>query len=138
MVLRLFQAWYWLDPLASFPNRWAAAYDLRRPESERNDILQEGLFRASICCSHPDYCRKVKEVYGTIDSLRSCRAFKSTAQSHGLHGLTTSMGLERLLSTVKKATPARLPFAERVLAAGLLTQWIKPHMSANGLKDIKL
>jgi hypothetical protein len=42
------------------------------------------------------------------------------------------MHVERLFSQVKKATPKKLPLAERVCAAGLLTQWMRPHLQAGG------
>ena len=42
------------------------------------------------------------------------------------------MDNERLFAGVKKATPSKLPYAERLMAAGLLTQWLKPHLAEGG------
>jgi hypothetical protein len=36
------------------------------------------------------------------------------------------------LQVSKKATPSKLPYAERLMAAGLLTQWLKPHLAEGG------
>ena len=48
------------------------------------------------------------------------------------HAKVCNMHLERLLALVKRASPGKLPYAERVCAAGLLTQWISPHLSEGG------
>jgi hypothetical protein len=42
------------------------------------------------------------------------------------------MHLERLLSDIKRASPAKLPYAERVCAAGLAAQFLKPHLASGG------
>ena len=42
------------------------------------------------------------------------------------------MHIERMLSLVQKATPSKLPYAERLLAAGMLTQWLKDHTAQGG------
>ena len=39
---------------------------------------------------------------------------------------------EPLCTSEKNATPQHLPAAERVCAAGLLTQWLKPHIQEGG------
>ena len=124
------QAWYWLEPLKDFPHRWVACFDERRCEVERDAIFDEG-WSQPICCSHPHFCRKLKDprMYQAVDSLKKCVSFKSAVLGYARQGRVSNMHSERLLSSVRRASPAKLPYAERVLAAGLLTQWLRPHMS---------
>jgi hypothetical protein len=125
------QVWYWLSILTEFPLRWVAAFDVRRSDQEQADIMEEG-WRQPLCCKHPNFDRKIPNVYTTLSQLRRCPCFKSSCIGMGSRGRVTNMGLERLLGLIKKASPARLPYAERLLAAGLLTQWLKPHLAAGG------
>ena len=37
------QVWFWMDPAADFPNRWAAAVDTRRTTMEQNVIWKDGV-----------------------------------------------------------------------------------------------
>ena len=61
-----------------------------------------------------------------------CKAFGSSVRGMGSRGKLTNMDNERLFAGVKKATPSKLPYAERLMAAGLLTQWLKPHLAEGG------
>ena len=122
---------FWLGEFREYPHRWVAAVDVRRTQAERDDILKTG-FANNICCQHPFFCRRIRQIYSTLDELRRCRAFINS--SHGLarHGDCCNMNCERQLALIKSATPQRLPFAERLCAAGLLTQWLGPHTRAGG------
>lgn len=44
----------------------------------------------------------------------------------------TNMHIERLLSLIKSASPAKRPYVERVLGAGFLTQFLQSHKAHGG------
>ena len=125
------QVTYWMFSVTEFPFRWTAAFDVRRSSTERSAILFEGWSRY-LCCKHPDFDRKMGSVYGCFTELERCKCFESSVQGLGSRGMVTNMKNERLFAQVKRATPSKLPYAERVLAAGLLTQWLRPHIADGG------
>jgi hypothetical protein len=74
----------------------------------------------------------METLYPSIEKLREDKCLRGCLQKLGKHGNLCNMECERLLSSFRKATPDKLPHAERVCAAGLLTQWLRPHLKANG------
>ena len=70
--------------------------------------------------------------YTSLAELQACKCFKSCVTNLGTNGEITNMRNERFFAAIKKATPANLPHAERLLAAGLLTQWLRPHLAEGG------
>jgi hypothetical protein len=127
---------YYLGPLSDFPNRWASAFDPRRSAQEQRQILKEGYTRP-VCCKDPNCCRKVATIYQTLEELVACEEFKSIWRSRGAKGKNTNMHVERILGLVKKSCPAKLPFAERLLASGLLSEWLKTH-TKDGSNDPRI
>ena len=84
-------------------------------------------------CCQDDVCdRKVHETYVYLAELKACICFKSSTRKMGIMFKVCSMHIERLFAQVKKATQAHLPAAERVCAAGLMCQWLRPHFQAGG------
>ena len=114
-----------------FPFKWASSQDLRYTPAQRDQIYHDGWTR-NICCKDPTSDRKVPLVYGSLSELKACVCFKSAVSHLGVHAKACNMNLERLLALVKKSTLGRLPYAERVCAAGLATQWLRPHLREGG------
>ena len=54
------------------------------------------------------------------------------ASAAGLASSVSQMHCERLLSGIKAATPSKLPYAERLCGAGLLSMFMRPHIAAGG------
>ena len=71
-------------------------------------------------------------IYTSLAELQACKCFKASVVNLGENGEITNMRNERLFAAVKKATPAKLPHAERLMAAGLMTQWLRPHLAEGG------
>ena len=126
------QVWYFLSDLEDFPHKWVQAVDPRRSIAERNAIYDEG-WKQRICCKDPNVCRKLPFIYSTLEELRACPCSRSVVKGYARHGKTNNMNVERVLNLVKKSTPTRLLYAERVCAAGCLQQWLSPHILSGGL-----
>ena len=84
------QVWFWMDPAADFPNRWAAAVDTRRTTMEQNVIWKEG-WEQSICCQDPFFCRKLRDTYESLQQLQTCKCFRSGAKKLGKTGKLCNM-----------------------------------------------
>ena len=123
---------YWLtEVFHDFPYRWVAAFDKRRTPFERKEILRIGYTR-NLCCKTPFFDRRVGITYASLAELEACKCFESSCTKWGKYGRSTNMNMERVLSEVRRATPSKLPFAERLCAAGLLTQWLHGHKAQGG------
>ena len=114
-----------------YPFKWVSTQDVRLSSEERDKIYHAG-YHQCICCANANFCRKLKFAYVSVEELKACQCFASSVQNFGKRGKSNDMHLERVLAEVKKATPARLPHAERLCAAGLLTQFLTPHLKEGG------
>lgn len=94
----------------------------------------------NVCDLEPDMAAKLHA--SMID-----RSPENIARDRGLHealllwdrcAKLSNMHTERLLSQIKAACPEKSgkPWLERMVAAGLLTQWNAAHLAAGG-RDIK-
>ena len=125
------QVWFWLGPLKDFPFKWVGTQDPHNSTEEQEAIYEER-FNQFHCCKDEGFDRKLVRIYPTFEELRICKCFSKCVSKMGRQAKVLSMELERLLAQISKASPEKLPHAERLCAQGLMCQWLRPHLQQGG------
>eukprot|EP00969_Alexandrium_andersonii_P308173 13621483-Alexandrium_andersonii.AAC.1 len=84
-------------------------------------------------CNKDDwFSLKLMDIFQNSAELGSDACLKAALLNWGRCAKVTNMHVERMLSRLKRATPAKLPYAERLLAAGAVAEWLHRHAKAGG------
>ena len=91
----------------------------------------QALYDRPDCCVDEHFTDKARIIGGTTAGFNKSMGLKAALRSWAMHSSLTNMGTERLLSLVRRSCPSRC-YAERMVAAGYLTQVQQVHRSAGG------
>ena len=72
-------------------------------------------------------------MHDSLDALKLDGEVRQALQTWSHKTRLCNMHTERDLALVKQASPMKNPLAERLAAAGLLTQWLRSHRAAGGV-----
>ena len=123
------QTFYFFEEmLDSLPLKLLRMVDVRRDCVQETMPIAREVIDGYMCDSDPEVCGKLRVMYPTAEALANCPEFRAVLQQWGRTGKLCNMQTERMLKAIKTATPDKCPHLDRMLSAGLLTQWLTRHV----------
>ena len=112
----------------TWPFPLAKIADVRLDSQDREKVIDE-LWAAHDCCLEEHFGKKLRALYESRDTGRSCSRWSSAVARHTK---LANMELERLLALMKASTAEKYPLVEHLAATSLLTQVLREHRRAEG------
>ena len=126
--------WHYFEcTFASYPYLLLDLVHPRREDSVLDIAAQ--FIRTPKCDLDAEFSLKLKTLFPTAEAIVGSHTLLNALRNFGRKAKLTNMHLERLLSRVKRATPGKLPMAERLLNAGYVGEFIRQHTVDHGGHD---
>lgn len=124
--------WRFVVPFSTWPYKLARMVRPGVSARERLSLAAE-LLSARPCCVDMYCSQKLRDAYASPEALVEDRELQAVLEAWCRTGRLCNMHTERQFARIRKAVPSGKPYAERVCAAGMLTQVRHAHVQAGGV-----